>query len=53
MIGNFNMCLYLCYVLSSKNETLVLSVPLTRFKFLGLLFHIPLLSVKNQIFLYN
>ena len=51
-IGNFKMCLYLCCVLSPKNETLVLSAPSTRFKFLGLLFHIPLLSVKNQIFLY-
>ena len=45
--------MYLCYVLSpnnvcSRNESRVLSVPSTRFKFLGLLFHIPLLSVKNQ-----
>ena len=46
-------CVYLCYVLSPKNKTLFLSAPSTRFKFLGLLFHIPLLSVKNQIFLYN
>ena len=52
-LGISKMCLYLCYVLSPKNETLVLGALLTRWKFLGLLFHIPLLSVKNQIFLYN